>query len=81
VSGKVDLTGQEIQISQYIACKNYDEKITTIHMCKVYDDIFSKETESNKQQVRKIKRIKRILLVDDEYHINFVLKVLREKWL
>jgi len=30
----------EIQISSTIACKNYDEKITTIHPCKVYDDVF-----------------------------------------
>ena len=29
----------EIQISSTIASKNYD-KITTIHPCKVYDDVF-----------------------------------------
>ena len=29
----------EIQISHSIACKN-DEKITTIHPCKLYDDVF-----------------------------------------
>ena len=69
----------EIQISHFIACKNYDEKITTIHMCKVYDDVFSRERESNQQQVQKNKRIKRILLVDDEYDINFIIKLVLEK--
>jgi hypothetical protein len=59
-------TGQEIQISHFIACKNYDEKITTVRMSKAYDEIFSRERESNQQQVQKNKRIKRILLVDDE---------------
>ena len=26
----------EIQISPFIACKNYEETITTIHTCKIY---------------------------------------------
>ena len=69
----------EIQISDYIACKNYDEKITTIHMCKAYDDVFTRERESNQQQVQKNKRIKRILLVDYEYDVNFAVKVVLEK--
>jgi hypothetical protein len=55
-----------IPMSHFIASKNYDERITTIRVCKAYDDVFSKERESNQQQVQKNKRIKRILLVDDE---------------
>ena len=48
-------------------------------MCKFYDDLFSRERESNQQQVQKNKRIKRILLVDDEYDVNFVIKLVLEK--
>jgi hypothetical protein len=40
----------EIQISHLIACKNYDEKIATIHMCKVYDDVFSRESNQQGQK-------------------------------
>ena len=65
-------------ISHFIACKKYDEKITTILMCKAYDDIFSKERESNRQQVQKNKRIKRILLVDDEYDVNLTIRLILE---
>jgi hypothetical protein len=42
-------------------------------MCKVYDDVFSRERKSNQQQVQKNKRRKRILLVDDEYDANFTI--------
>jgi CheY-like chemotaxis protein len=79
MSGKVEcvtLGLPEIQISHFIACKNYDEKITTIRMCQVYDDRSSRDRESNHE---KNKRIKRILLVDDEYDINFVIKLVLEK--
>jgi DNA-binding response OmpR family regulator len=48
-------------------------------MCKVYDDVVSRERKSNQQQVQKNKRIKRILLVDDEYDVNFVIKLVLEK--
>jgi DNA-binding response OmpR family regulator len=48
-------------------------------MCKVYDDVVSRERKSNQQQVQKNKRIKRILLVDDEYDVNFVVKLVLEK--
>ena len=65
----------EIQISHFIACKNYDEKITTIHMSRIYNG----ETESNQQQYHKNKRIKRIQLVDDEYDISLVMKLVLEK--
>lgn len=69
----------EIQISHFIACKNYEEKITTIHTCKIYNDVVNKERESNQQNVQKNKRIKRILLVDDEYDVNLVMKLVLEK--
>jgi adenine/guanine phosphoribosyltransferase-like PRPP-binding protein len=49
-------------MSQFIACKNYDERITTIHTSKVYDDTFNSERKLIHQQVQKNKRI---LLVDD----------------
>src|SRR5215467_2295910 len=68
----------EIQISRFIACKRYDEKITTILMCRAYDDIFGRERESNQQQVHKNKRIKRILLVNDEHDINLTIRLILE---
>jgi PleD family two-component response regulator len=61
----------EIQISHLIACKNYEEKITTIHTCKIYNDVFNKERESSQQKVHENKRI---LLVDDEYDVILVTK-------
>jgi PleD family two-component response regulator len=64
----------EIPISHFIACKNYEEKITTIHTCKIYNDVVNKERESNQQKVQENKR-KRILLVDDEYDVNLATKV------
>jgi CheY-like chemotaxis protein len=69
----------EIQISHFIACKNYDEKITTIHTCRIYNDVFRKEKESNQQQIQKNKRIKRIFLVDDQYDVNLVMKLVLEE--
>jgi DNA-binding response OmpR family regulator len=63
-------------ISHLIACKKYDEKITTILMCKVYDDVFSRGTESIQQQVQKNKRI---LLVDDEYDVNLTIRIVLEE--
>jgi CheY-like chemotaxis protein len=64
----------EIQIPQLIACKKYDEKITTILMCKAYDDILSRERKSNGQ-----KRIKRILVVDDEHDVNLTIRIVLEE--
>jgi PleD family two-component response regulator len=64
----------EIPISHFMACKNYEEKITTIHTCKIYNDVVNKERESNQQKVQENKR-KRILLVDDEYDVNLATKV------
>ena len=66
----------EIQISHFIACTNYEEKITTIHTCKIYNDVVFKERESNQQNN---KRLKRILLIDDEYDVNLVMKLVLEK--
>jgi DNA-binding response OmpR family regulator len=62
-------------ISHLIACKKYDEKITTILMCKAYDDIFSRKRESNRQHVQKNKRI---LLVDDEHDVNVTIRLILE---
>ena len=65
-------------ISHLIACKKYDEKITTILLCKAYDDVFSRKRESNWQQVQKKKGIKRILLVDDEHDVNLTIRLILE---
>ena len=69
----------EIQIPQLIASKKYDEKITTILLCKAYDDILSRERVSNRKQVKKNKRIKRILVVDDEHDVNLTIRIVLEE--
>jgi DNA-binding response OmpR family regulator len=66
-------------ISHLIACKKYDEKITTILMCKAYNAVFSRERESNQRQVQKNKGIKRILLVDDEHDVNLTIRMVLEE--
>jgi len=63
-------------ISHFIACKKYDEKITTVLMCKAYDDVFSRKIESIQQQVQKNKRI---LLVDDEHDVNLTIRLILEE--
>jgi DNA-binding response OmpR family regulator len=63
-------------MSHFIACKNYDERITTIHTGKVYDDTFGIERESIQQQVQKNKRI---LLVDDEHDVNLTIRIVLEE--
>jgi len=68
----------ETQISHLIACKKYDEKITTILLCKAYDDVFNRKRDSNRQQLQKNKRIKRILLVDDEHDVNLTIRIVLE---
>ena len=68
----------QMQISPFIACKNYEETITTIHTCKIYYNVFSEEKESNQQKVQANKR-KRILLVDDEYDVNLAMKVVLDE--
>ena len=82
--GRLGLTSTEflpeVEISH---CKNYQEKITTIHTSKIYYDVISREEESNQeqeqQQVQKNKRIKRILVVDDEHDISLVMKLVLEE--
>jgi DNA-binding response OmpR family regulator len=63
-------------MSQFIACKNYDERITTIHTSKVYDDTFNSERKLIHQQVQKNKRI---LLVDDEHDVNLTIRLILEE--
>ena len=59
-----------------ITTKNYDERITTIRVCEVYDGTFSKERESNQQQVQENQRI---LLVDDEHDVNLTISLILEE--
>ena len=59
-----------------ITTKNYDERITTILVCEVYDDSFIRERESNQQQVQENKRI---LLVDDEHDVNLTISLILEE--
>lgn len=59
-----------------ITTKNYGERITTIRVCEVYDGTFSRERESNQQQVQKNKRI---LLVDDEHDVNLTISLILEE--
>jgi len=65
-----------MSISHFITCKNYDERITTIHTRKVYDDTFGMKRESIQQQVQKNKRS---LLVDDEYDVNLTFRIVLEE--
>jgi DNA-binding response OmpR family regulator len=59
-----------------ITTKNYDERITTIRVCEVYDGSFIGERESNQQQVQENKRI---LLVDDEHDVNLTISLILEE--
>ena len=59
-----------------ITTKNYDERITTIRVCEVYDGTFSRERESNQQQVQENQRI---LLVDDEHDVNLTISLILEE--
>jgi CheY-like chemotaxis protein len=61
-------------MSHFIACKNYDERITTIHMGKVYDHTFSTERE-----LIHVQKNKRILLVDDERDVNLTIRLILEE--
>ena len=73
------LTSGGSKIAHLIARKHYDEKITTIHTCKSYYDVISRERKSNQQQIQKNKRIKRILVVDDEYDVSLTMKLVLEE--
>lgn len=68
----------EIQISPFIACKNYEETITAIQTCKISHDVFSKERNQIGSKVQKNKN-KRILLVDDEHDLNLAIKLVLEE--
>ena len=60
-------------ISHFIACKSYDERITTIHTRKVYDDTMKRES------IQQIQKNKRILLVDDERDLNVAIRIVLEE--
>jgi DNA-binding response OmpR family regulator len=60
-------------ISHFIACKNYDERITTIHTRKVYDDTMKRES------IQQVQKNKRILLVDDEHDLNVTIRIVLEE--
>src|SRR5215467_729705 len=75
----VILTSTGREIAQVIACNDYDEKITTIHICKSYYDIICTERESNQQQIQKNKTRRRILVVDDEYDVSLAMKLVLEE--
>ncbi|MGA9149652.1 MAG: response regulator [Candidatus Nitrosopolaris sp.] len=73
----------EVQMTQFITCKHYDEMITKILKVKSYNDAISTNQESNQQQeqqyIHKNKKIKRTLVVDDEYDISLTIKVFLEQ--
>ena len=62
-----------MRISHFIACKNYDERITTIHTRKVYDDTMKRES------IQQVQKNKRILLVDDEHDLNVTIRIVLEE--
>ena len=59
-----------------ITTKDYDERITTIRVCEVYDGTFNREREPNQQQVQENQRI---LLVDDEHDVNLTISLILEE--
>lgn len=63
------------EVSHFIACKDYEEKITTIHTSKSYYDVISRQQESNQQG----QTDKRVLVVDDEYDVNLTIKLVLEE--
>jgi PleD family two-component response regulator len=73
----------EIEMTQFITCKHYDELITKILKGKGYNDAICRHQESNQQQeqqsIHKNNKIKRILVVDDEYDISLTIKVVLEQ--
>jgi hypothetical protein len=62
-----------MSISHFIACKNYDERITTIHTRKVYDDTMKRGS------IQQVQKNKRILLVDDEHDLNVTIRIVLEE--
>ncbi len=63
------------EVSHFIACKNYEEKITTIHTSKSYYDVISRQQESSQQ----VQKDKRVLVVDDEYDVSLTIKLVLEE--
>jgi CheY-like chemotaxis protein len=71
-----------VEIAHLIGRKYYDEKITTIHTCKSYYGVIIDQKSKQQQeqrQIQKNKKIKRILVVDDEYDINLTVKLILEE--
>jgi CheY-like chemotaxis protein len=60
----------------FLSCKKYDETITIIKTSKAYDVYL--ESRSKQQLVKNYKGINRILVVDDEHDISFVLRLVLE---
>jgi two-component system alkaline phosphatase synthesis response regulator PhoP/two-component system response regulator ResD len=55
--------------------KHYDEKNTYIN----YYDVISREQKSNQQQIHRNIATKRILVVDDEYDVSLVIRLVLEE--
>lgn len=62
-------------IASFISCKKYDEIITSVNTTKGY---VAYVEQIPQQQLKNGKGTKRILVVDDEYDINFALKLVLE---
>jgi two-component system catabolic regulation response regulator CreB len=63
-------------IASFIACKKYDEAITTVNTTKAYDAY--REQVPQQQLAKNSKGTKRILVVDDEHDISLTLKLVLE---
>jgi CheY-like chemotaxis protein len=63
-------------IASFIACKKYDETITTVNTSKGHDAY--REQIPQHQLVKNSKGTKRVLIVDDEHDINLTLKLVLE---
>ena len=55
------------------------KKLQQYIRAKVIMMSISREQKSNQQQIQKNKRIKRILVVDDEYDVSLTMKVVLEQ--
>jgi two-component system, OmpR family, response regulator ChvI len=73
LSSNLDESYLDSCIVAFIACKKYDETVTVINTSK-HNDVYRKQ-----QLVKHDKRIKRILVVDDEYDTKLTLKVVLEE--
>ena len=63
-------------IDSFLSSKKYDETITTIKTSKAYD--IYREPKSKQQLVKNNKGAKRILVVDDDHDISFVIRLVLE---